>query len=112
MSFGAPRHAFYALAAARATRELLVQHCEAAGTFQGELGRKPADTWIASLLEQPMALRMGGAGGEPTLVDPRSVVEEILEWRGAVAEDWIRRLEAVPDELLEIKREHLESRAR
>ena len=91
-----------------AARDLLEQHCEARTLFAGELERHAADAWLASLLELPIALRMGGETQEgPALVDPRGVVEQVLEWRAAVAEDWIRRLERVPDEILEVKREHV-----
>ena len=93
-----------------AARDLLEDHCKEEGLFAGELPptKRAAENWIAALLEKPVALRIGKSEeAEPALVDPRGVVEQVLEWRSAVAADWIRRLEAIPDELLEIKREHL-----
>ena len=95
-----------------AAREMLATHCEERGLFEGDdLEPHVADAWIASLLDLPISLRMGGGtSGEPALVDPRGVVEQLLEWRTAVAEDWIRRLRRVPDALLQIKRRHMESR--
>ena len=65
------------------------------------------EDWIAKLLELPISLRLGNKGDEPELVDPRSVVEELLESRQAIAEGWIKLLEDVPEELLAIKREHV-----
>ena len=69
--------------------------------------RHAADEWLASLLELPVTLRLG-ENGEPSMVDPRGVAEQILEWRAAVATDWIERLEAVPEELVQVQREHVE----
>ena len=97
-----------------AARELLAEHCasdsvggEAELLFGGELPRQAADGWIARLLEMPVTLRVGGPDSEPALVDPRGAVEQVLEWRAAVAEDWRRRLKSVPDEVLQIKRAHV-----
>lgn len=97
-----------------AKREMLEQHVAdstcggpASDLFSGELERHATEDWIAKLLELPISLRLGNKGDEPELVDPRSVVEELLESRQAIAEGWIKLLEDVPEELLAIKREHV-----
>lgn len=90
-----------------AAREMLLAHLDEHGLFKGELQRHAADEWIAALLNRPISMRVGGASAEPALVDPRGIVEQILEWRTAVAREWIERLEGVSDALLEIKREHV-----
>lgn len=87
-------------------REMLASACDK-GLFQGELGRHAADCWLAEMLDMPISLRVGGSLGEPALCDPRGVVEQILEWRGAIANDWIAQLESVPDAILQVKREHV-----
>ena len=103
-----------------AAHELLQKYCdENADLFVGEIRKHAADHFLEGLLELPVTLRMNGAkdgaqgegcsGGAPSMVDPRAICEEILEWRIAIGTQWIERLEAVPGLLLELKREHLES---
>lgn len=58
-----------------------------------------------------MTVHAGGAdGGAPSFVDPRAVVERVLEYRAAVAAQWIEKLADVPEQILALRREHLSRR--
>ena len=103
--------AMAAVPRAKAARGLLSQHCESFGLFDGELPKRAADAFLSELLDLPVAISSlptsSADSAVASLVDPRAVVEELLEWRTAVATGWIERLQEVPDELLEIRREHV-----
>ena len=104
-----------------AAHALLANYCdENSDLFSGEIPQKAAETFVAGLLELPVTMRVGigggGAGGTdggddaraaPTIVDPRAVCEVLFEWRKAVGEAWSERLARVPEDLLELRREHL-----
>lgn len=92
----------------RLSHELLTSVYDARSTFLGEQPAHAAEAWLGALLEQPVALRMPASGeGEPALIDPRSLVEGILAWRKVVADDWLERLSAFDDAVLDLKRAHL-----
>ena len=85
----------------------------AAHPIDGEQPSHAADAWLAALLQQPYAIFSGqggggsGGGGAPTLLDPLVLAEDLMERRARLAEGWVDRLEAVPEEMLELKREWL-----
>ena len=107
-----------------AAHGLLAKYCEESGggsMFEGELRKQSAVDFVSGLLDLPVTLRMGiGGGGDasssasadtasPTLVDPRTVCEELLEWRVMVANQWVEQLEEIPAELIQVKRDHIEN---
>lgn len=100
-----------------AAYDLLHDYCkEASGLFEGEVQSRVAERWLEGLLDLPITMRVARSDGDgcgasdgasPTIVDPRAVCEQILEWRLAIGAAWIERLERLPEEFLEVKREHL-----
>ena len=112
------------MAQLRGEMELLRSHCATLPAVGEEIPRHAAETWLSTLLELPISLRMPVAadderdpradgdatGAGAVLVDPRSIAERVLEYRAGLAAPWIEELEAMPEYLLELKREHLRSR--
>jgi len=104
---------------------VLRDHMRALPADGEELPYNAADAWLTALLDKPIVLRLvaadaadgadggdgGGGGGGASLVDPRAIVERILDYRLAVAREWTETMLAVPEMYLSIKREHLMSRA-
>ena len=89
------------------------EHFEHFPQPEAELRFNAASEWLHGLLELPLTLQLGdgqsssGAEDASKLVGPRAIVDLVLEYRIAVAEDWIRILRQVPDQYLAVKREHL-----
>jgi hypothetical protein len=101
-----------------ASFELLKAHWEAhQELFAGDMGKHVGEDYLHKLLELPVTMRSAGKGPrgldseEATLsvVDPRAICAELLEWRLLVGAAWIERLASLPEELLDVKREHLRS---
>ena len=49
----------------------------------------------------------GPEGGTPNLLDPLELADEIMSRRATLAEQWQRDLEAVPEQMLDLKRSWL-----
>ena len=108
----------------RAHEHAFLQRFAAAHPIDGEQPSHAADAWLAALLQEPYAVSSGlgggdggslggggggsgGGGGAPTLLDPLVLAEELMERRALLAERWVGLLDAVPEEMLELKREWL-----
>ena len=113
------------MAQLRGEMELLRSHCAKLPAVGEEIPQNAAETWLSTLLELPISLRMPTApdnkperasadgdtnGAGAVLVDPRAIAERVLEYRAGLVEPWIKELEAIPEYLLELKREHLRVR--
>ena len=105
-----------------ASCEVLHAHWEAQRElFTGDIKMHASESFLHKLLELPVTMRSAGASassgssesgsgaGEAALsvVDPRAICEELLEWRLIVGVAWIERLASLPQELLEVRRKHL-----
>jgi hypothetical protein len=105
-----------------ASFEVLHAHWEAQRElFTGDIKMHASESFLHKLLELPVTMRSAGASassgssgsgsgaGEAALsvVDPRAICEELLEWRLIVGVAWIERLASLPQELLEVRRKHL-----
>lgn len=90
----------------RAHEHAFLLRFSAAHPIDGEQPSHAADAWLAALLQEPYAVS-SGQGSAPTLLDPLVLAEDLMERRAKLAEKWVGRLEAVPEEMLELKREWL-----
>lgn len=101
-----------------ASFELLKAHWDGyQELFAGDMQKHVGENFLHTLLELPVTMRSSGKGlsgsdsEEATfsVVDPRAICAELLEWRLLVGAAWIERLASLPEELLDVKREHLRS---
>jgi len=93
---------------------MLRDHCERLPPMGVELPYHSADTWLRELLDLPIVLKLGGGeGGEGgRIIDPRAVVELVLDCRLAVAKEWTATLLDVPELHRAVKLEHVMSHTR